>query len=248
MMSARALKMVGGAAIAAAALAVAPVAVAAANVGTPSREAALSALAGRFTPAKGEPALLARYAAISTEARRSFSFTPALSRVPNREVTLVRRAMPMRSLAGALPAALPTRVASAPGAPAINIAPVSYRLGSAIGFTRFASPDIDQATNVDISALPQARRPVDPTQRPSRFGGDLEVAQPALAAPTRSRAGRTLDAERPVEVDVTGSYRLTRNVDITAGVRLRREDDRLAPITDARQDSQAVFVGTQFRF
>ena len=59
---------------------------------------------------------------------------------------------------------------------------------------------------------------------------------------------RSLDPDRAYSVDVTGSYRLSRNVDLTAGVRLRRENDRLAPLTDQQQDSQAVYVGTQFRF
>ncbi len=246
MISARAWTLMGATALTAAALVVVPAAAAGASArDSISRDAAIAALAGRFTPAKGEPALLARYAAISNEARRSFSFTPALSRVPNREVTLVSRAIPMRSAASTMPAVAATARVTAPSSPAINIAPVSYRLGSAVGFTRFTAPDIDRTTNVDIATLPQVRRPVDPTQRPSRFGGDLDVTQPAA---TRSRPGRTLDAERPVEVDVTGSYRLTRNIDLTAGVRLRREDERLAPITDTRQDSQAVFVGTQFRF
>ena len=59
---------------------------------------------------------------------------------------------------------------------------------------------------------------------------------------------RALDPDRAYSVDVTGSYRLSRNVDLTAGVRLQRENDRLAPLTDDRRDSQAVYVGTQFRF
>src|SRR3546814_13819214 len=48
-------------------------------------------------------------------------------------------------------------------------------------------------------------------------------------------------------VDVVSSYRVTRNLDVTAGVRYKA-DDRLEPLTDARRDSQAVYVGTQFRF
>jgi hypothetical protein len=48
-------------------------------------------------------------------------------------------------------------------------------------------------------------------------------------------------------VDVVSSYRLTKNIDVTAGVRYR-SDDRVEPLTDARRDSQAVYVGTAFRF
>ena len=48
-------------------------------------------------------------------------------------------------------------------------------------------------------------------------------------------------------VDVVSSYRLTKNLDVTAGVRYRT-DDRVQPLTDSRRDSQAVYVGTAFRF
>ena len=49
-------------------------------------------------------------------------------------------------------------------------------------------------------------------------------------------------------MDLGGSYRLTRNFDVTAGVRYSSERDRLRPLTDGKQDSQAVYVGTKFRF
>ena len=41
---------------------------------------------------------------------------------------------------------------------------------------------------------------------------------------------------------------MTRNLDVTAGVRYSQDRDRIAPLTDAEQDGQAVYVGTQFRF
>lgn len=199
--------------------------------GLPDRATALSNLVGRFTPASGDPVLLARYARLSEEARRNFSFTPAMPRTENRSLTLVVRARP-------------TLTAAATAVPApITIAPVSYRLGSARGYTAFASPTIT-ATHVDIGALPQARRPSDlPEGRPSRFGADMRLD-------SRAQLGSTnvSDPDGQTSVDVTGSYRLTRNVDVTAGVRIQRENDRLAPTADQRRDSQALYVGTQFRF
>lgn len=195
----------------------------------------LSALMGRFTPAKGDPVLLARYASLSAEARRNFRFTPAMPRSGNRAAILVVRARPTAVAAAALDTGLrePQPIA---------IAPVSYHLGSAVGYTAFAAPA--GSSSVDIAALPQARRPVDVTRRPSRFGADMRLDNRSLpGAPDR--------AVRPdgnYSVDVAGSYRLSRNVDVQAGVRLQRDNDRLTPLTDQRQDSQAVYVGTQFRF
>ena len=62
------------------------------------------------------------------------------------------------------------------------------------------------------------------------------------------RADRPLDVLGDQSVDVSGSYRVMKNLDVTAGVRVTQDRDRLAPLTDTEQDTQAVYVGTQFRF
>jgi hypothetical protein len=233
MMTDRTFAIAAAGALAFAGLAASP-AVSALDGAARNRADALSALVGRFTPATGEPALLERYANLSAEARRNFRFTPAMPRSENRAVTLVRRVTPM---------SVTSTSADGDRQPqAIAITPVTYRLGSAVGYTAFAS-NVSRE-NVDISALPQASRPVDPTARPSRFGADMRLDSRSLPGSSE----RALDPDRAYSVDVTGSYRLSRNVDLTAGVRLQRENDRLAPLTDDRRDSQAVYVGTQFRF
>lgn len=203
------------------------------------RATALSALVGRFTPATGDPVLLQRYARLSDEARANFRFTPALPRSENRAVTLVVRARSsgLAAAAGAIAGA------EREGGPQpITITPITYRLGSAVGYTAFA-PSISRES-VDIAALPAARRPTDTTRRPSRFGADMRLDSDSAPA----NSDRALDPDRVYSVDVTGSYRLSRNLDLTAGVRVQRENDRLQPLTDERRDSQAVYVGTQFRF
>jgi hypothetical protein len=204
------------------------------------RAQALSALVGRFTPATGDPVLLDRYARLSAESRRNFRFTPALTRSENREVTLVVRARSLRLEQAPAAAAIASPQAPTP----VAIAPVSYRLGSAVGYTAFAGAI--QRETVDIAQLPTARRPVDrvAARRQSRFGADMRLENRSLP----DVAERTLDPDRAYSVDVTGSYRLSRNLDLTAGVRVQRENDRLQPLTDERRDSQAVYVGTQFRF
>lgn len=233
MMTDRTFAIAAAGALAFAGLAASP-ALSALDGAARNRADALSALVGRFTPATGEPALLQRYANLSAEARRNFRFTPAMPRSENRAVTLVRRVTPM---------SVTSTSADGDRQPqAIAITPVTYRLGSAVGYTAFAS-NVSRE-NVDIAALPQASRPVDPTARPSRFGADMRLDSRSLPGSSE----RALDPDRAYSVDVTGSYRLSRNVDLTAGVRLQRENDRLAPLTDDRRDSQAVYVGTQFRF
>ena len=75
--------------------------------------------------------MLERYANLSAEARRNFRFTPAMPRSENRAVTLVRRVTPM---------SVTSTSADGDRQPqAIAITPVTYRLGSAVGYTAFAS-------------------------------------------------------------------------------------------------------------
>ncbi len=155
---------------------------------------------GQFTPASGDPRLIARYIKISEEARRGFSFTPALpdDGHKNRAITVVIRARDDSS--SARTAALAAGRTKSP----ISIAPVTYNLGASVGFEN---------------------RPTDPAGATDR-----------ITAPGEEQT-----------VDVVSSYRLTKNLDVTAGVRYKA-DDRFQPLTDARRDSQAVYVGTAFRF
>jgi len=80
--------------------------------------------------------------------------------------------------------------------------------------------------------------------KPSRFAARIALEEEQTAG----RSPRTAESISDQSVDVGGSYRVTRNLDVTAGVRYSQDRDRLAPITNGKQDSQAVYVGTQFRF
>jgi hypothetical protein len=200
-----------------------------------------------FTPATVDP----RVAALVGDGAnaRMLRFTPAgLAEQPNRSVTVavridgeVARAVQVRSAI----AAAQDQLAGAPGA--LRIASTRYNLGISRGFQSFAQPSViddklSRETMPDLATF----RP-SPGARPdeSRFAPRIELEQREMAG----SAPRTRDAAGSQLVDVGGSYRLTRNLDVTAGVRYEQERDRLAPLADpAKQDSQAVYVGTQFRF
>ncbi|MGN6690708.1 MAG: hypothetical protein ACTHJU_07185 [Sphingopyxis sp.] len=193
-------------------------------------------LLSQFTPASGDQRLIARYNKMSAEARSSFSFTPATldSNRKNRAITVVIRAREDASSAArtsALAAARPN---------AIAIAPVAYDLGASLGFRKFATPALPRG--VDIKNLPVAKAP-EQTEKKSRFATRV-LSQPMDPAGATDRVMAPGDDQN---VDVVSSYRLTKNLDVTAGVRYR-SDDRIQPLTDARRDSQAVYVGTAFRF
>ncbi len=193
-------------------------------------------LLGQFTPASGDPRLLARYSAMSEETRRNFSFTPAVNEESrkNRAITVVIRKRDDASSA-ARTAAL-TQGRTAP----VAIAPVAYDLGASVGFQKFATPQLPRGT--DIRNLPVAKAP-EVDEKPSRFATRM-ISRPS--DPTGATDRITAPGGNQ-SVDVVSSYRITRNLDVTAGVRYKA-DDRLEPLTDARRDSQAVYVGTQFRF
>ena len=49
-------------------------------------------------------------------------------------------------------------------------------------------------------------------------------------------------------LDLGGSYSLSRRIALTGGVRYQIERDRMSALKDERRDSQAVYVGTAFKF
>ena len=196
----------------------------------------------QFTPASGDPRLIARYKAMTANARASFSFTPALADAgeSRRAMTVVVRA-PTRT-ENALPRAARSIADAAPAAaPAIAIAPVAYRLGPKVGLNKFANAT--PARKVDISALPQAPS-AGAAPRP-RFETRMSVEEPTAGNTARNFA--TPDSR---VVDVSSSYRLNRKIDLTAGVRYRDGgvEARVPQAADSRSDDQAVYVGTRFRF
>ena len=201
------------------------------------RETALSdTLLGQFTPASGDTRLIARYNKMSDEARRSFSFTPAITddSRKSRAITVVIRARDDAS------SATRTSTLAAGRTAPIAIAPVKYNLGASVGFEKFVTPSLPRGT--DLRNLPVAKAP-EQDEKKSRFATRM-VNRPSDPSGATDRV--TAPGEAPA-VDVVSSYRLTKNLDVTAGVRYRA-DDRVEPLTDSRRDSQAVYVGTAFRF
>ncbi len=223
-------------ALAVASLALPPALAAMSRTGNIGDTALSETLLGQFTPASGDERLIARYTKMSAEQRGSFSFTPALTDESrkNRAITVVIRARDDASSA-----ARTTAIAAGRTAP-VAITPVAYNLGASVGFEKFVTPTLPRGT--DLRNLPVAKAPEQDEKKP-RFAtrmvnrpSDPSGATDRVTAPGSDQA-----------VDVVSSYRLTKNIDVTAGVRYK-SDDRVEPLTDSRRDSQAVYVGTAFRF
>lgn len=191
---------------------------------------------GIFTPAAADPKLAAVLAR-SGLPDSGFRFTPSESRRGNsRAVTVAVRARSTRTAQTA------DRGAAAPAS--VSLAPIAYNLGVSVGWKRFAvSGDV---TRVDLVSQPG-----------SRERADLGISYTGKRAAGRvSATGDRPLTDTPVligdnpsySIDVGGSYSLTRNLDVTAGVRYKSERERLPRLNDDRRDSQAVYVGTAFRF
>ncbi|MXP44308.1 hypothetical protein [Allopontixanthobacter sediminis] len=220
-----------------------------------------------FTPATVDPQLARRVHA-SVQARgQALRFTPASNQsAQDRTFTVAvrlddatARAISIRT-AGSMVSASPglgSPLASGPGEDAFKLAPTRYNLGVARGYRGFAKAPTaakpDNGSTVAALALNKAGlldladfKPAEgAAEKPSRF-------QPRIALEsekgTTGRSRGTLESLGEQTVDVGGAYRITGNLDVTAGVRLSQDRDRIAPLTDSVQDSQAVYVGTQFRF
>lgn len=219
-----------------------------------------------FTPASVDPQLARRVAASVHASGQAIRFTPATgsSAKDRTYIVAVRvddqtaRAISVRS---AIAGARGSQGLGEAGNGLATFTPTRYNLGAARGYQGFAKvpslakPDISSAS-VGLNSVGRNKiglpnladfKPVEGSaaDKPSRF-------QPLVAMEaekgTTGRSKGTLESLGEQTVDLGGAYRVTRNLNVTAGVRLSQDRDRLAPLTDSVQDSQAVYVGTQFRF
>lgn len=194
---------------------------------------------GTFTPAAADPKLAAILAR-SGLPESGFRFTPSDSQHgANRAVTVAVRARSTRTAR----AVDRTQIAAASS---VSLAPIAYNLGVSVGWKRFAvAGDVTRVELVDQPGS-RERANVGVSYSGKRLTGRVQAAadQPLTNTPVM------IGDKSSYSIDVGGSYSLTRNFDVTAGVRYKSERDRLTKFTetDDRRDSQAVYVGTAFRF
>ncbi|MFA7588334.1 MAG: hypothetical protein WCY11_19455 [Novosphingobium sp.] len=204
--------------------------------------AATRALGGSADASRDSP----RLAVQSLAQGRPFHFTPAgTPNRPDRSVTVAVRVDPqtvkeiiVKAKRGPMP--------RAQGAIPLQLAPSAFNLGVSRGYQSFAQSaapkveirKIEMPDLASFSADKDARR--EDTKVVPRIGLDDR-------APS-GRSPRTFSGDGDDKVDLGGSLRVTRNLDVTAGVRYSQDRERLRPLTDGKQDNQAVYVGTQFRF
>lgn len=190
-----------------------------------------------FTPANGDPKLAASLQEKGLSLT-DFKFTPAPAKGRPSQIRVAIRApaaVSKRALADANAAA-----------PAINsLTPVSYNLGVGVGWKRFGlAGDVSKVKAADLAQGGRESAVVGVSYSLKKFTGRLAVG-------AERGSGNALPALRKddkVALDVGGSYSLSRRVALTGGVRYQIERDPMAAIRDTRRDSQAVYVGTAFKF
>jgi hypothetical protein len=201
-----------------------------------------------FTPASADPHL-ARLVAETATNGTLMRFTPAgAANRPGHSVTVAVRVDEESAQLVSARSALTGSKDKLSGV-SVQITPTRYNLGVARGYQSFANVSEAPALSKELSsaAMPDLASfaPSAGTKgEPSRFAARIALEEQKKTG----RAPRTLESLGEQTVDLGGSYRVTRNLDVTAGVRYSQDRDRLAPLTNGKQDSQAVYVGTQFRF
>lgn len=241
-----------GASCAAVAVALSPT-IAAAVTGAPTFQTGKVSLKmlgsiGSFTPVTRDAELAKVYAQAARESMQSrgFRFTPATSTMNGeRSLTVLVRATGDDSVL--IKRAQPTPTTN------IGIAPVAYSIGKGKGLERFAE-DGSVATKelsplVDSLQMPGSNFKLRQT-KPDRFSANIQLeARDQTATAPIYETPQTLGQEKSYSVDVNGSVSVTRNLAVQAGVRYKGPDNRLSStLTDQAKDSQAVYVGTKFKF
>jgi hypothetical protein len=192
-----------------------------------------------FTPANADPKLAAALAGKSLSLT-DFTFTPAPAKGrPSQVRVAIRARVTTPNEAKVAQASIPTAAVSA-------LTPATYNLGLAVGWRRFA-------VSGDVAKIKSA----DPA-----FGGrESAVVGVSYSLNNRLSTRVAVGADRAtgspvaglrqgdnVSLDVGSSYSLSRHIAVTGGVRYNIERDRLSALQDDRRDSQAVYIGTAFKF
>jgi len=191
-----------------------------------------------FTPANADPKLAAALAGKSLSLT-DFKFTPAPAKGrPSQVRVAIRAQTPAQTLSRLTDANAATTVA------ALN--PSTYNLGIAVGWRRFAvSGDVAKVKDADLALGGRESAVVGVSYS---LSNRLSTRVAVGAERTTGNPVPALRRGDNVSLDVGSSYALSRHIALTGGVRYNIERDRLSPLQDDRRDSQAVYVGTAFKF
>jgi hypothetical protein len=192
-----------------------------------------------FTPANADPKLAAALAGKNL-ALTDFKFTPAPAKGRPSQVRVAIRA---RTLA---PAQTQLAEAKVQTAAVSALTPTGYNLGVAVGWRRFAvAGDVAKVKSADPAIAGRESAVLGVSYS---LNNKLSTRVAVGAERTTGSPVAALRRGDNVSLDAGASYSLSHRIALTGGVRYNIERDRLSALQDDRRDSQAVYVGTAFRF
>ena len=197
---------------------------------------------GSFTPAAADPRRAA-LAGLSGLNGSGFRFTPSAAPGSRRAVTVAVRARATNARIDAQRASIITNVGAANGGN-LALAPSVYNLGVSIGWKKFAvSGDFARSEN---NLLPVDNQAIDLglSYSSRKWSTRLNLASDRALGTRPALVG----VDESYSVDLGGAYSLTRNLDLAGGLRYKTQRERVDAIADQRRDSQAIYIGTAFRF
>jgi hypothetical protein len=190
-----------------------------------------------FTPANADPRLAAAFGKRGSTLG-DLKFTPAAAQGRPSQVRIAIRAPATKAPSTALARA------AAP-ATTTTLTPTSYNLGVGVGWRRFAlAGDVAKTKAANPALDDRESASVGVSYSLKKFTGQVAVN----ADRGDGRGVAALRRADNYSLDVGGSYNISRRVAVTGGVRYRIDRDKVAPVIDDRRDSQAVYVGTAFKF
>jgi predicted porin len=189
-----------------------------------------------FTPAGADPKLSAAFGNKGMSLT-DFKFTPAAAKSRPSQVRVAIRARPDAQVASNAPGA-------GSASPLTVLTPASYNLGVAVGWRRFAVAG-------DV-AKSESRNPALGAKESAVLGVSYSLprvtGRVAVGAERDNGRVPALASKQNYSLDVGAAYDVTRRIALTGGVRYNIERDRSTLVNDNRRDSQAVYVGTAFKF
>jgi hypothetical protein len=188
-----------------------------------------------FTPANADPKLAAALSSKSL-ALSDFNFTPAPAKGRPSQVRVAIRA---RVVA-------PVRTESNAPTATVALAPTGYNLGVAVGWRHFAvAGDVAKTKSADpaLGGREAANLGIS-------YSLNNHLSTRVAVGADRATGNPVAGLRRgdDVSFDLGSSYSLSRHISLVGGVRYNIERDRYSTLQDNRRDSQAVYVGTAFKF
>ena len=196
---------------------------------------------GFFAPAAAD----ARQAALFDRvgggfADPAFRFTPSGGTAKRAVTVAIRARSSNRAIGG--PAAL---AQVQPNGSSINasLAPSAYSLGASLGWKHFAlSGDFSR---IDGGAVPEGRELADIGLS---YSGSKWSTRLLFGAERATDKSTLTGPDQALSVDLGASLSLTRNLELSGGLRYKTQRERFDLSNDQKLDSQAIYVGTAFKF